>query len=72
MQKHEISVGQFKQHPITIMEEVAETGIELIVTKKGTPLCRIVPLKTHQTNKRIGWMKGTISFLDDITKPTFS
>ncbi len=70
MQKHEIPLGQFKQHCLSILEEVAETGVELVITNRGVPLCRLAPLKPSRTSKRIGWMKGTISFHDDITKPT--
>ena len=70
MLEREISAGEFKQHCLSLMNEVAEEGIELIITKRGIPICRMLPLKPEQAKKRVGWMKGTIKFLSDITAPT--
>ena len=70
MKKSEISAEKFKQDCLSLMREVAEKGVELVITKRGVPLCRLVPLKPEQTVKRVGWMEGTITFSGDITQPT--
>ena len=39
----EISASQFKARCLALLDEVAEGGGELIVTKRGRPVARVVP-----------------------------
>jgi prevent-host-death family protein len=39
----EISATQFKAHCLRLLDEVAETGETLVVTKHGKPVARVVP-----------------------------
>lgn len=63
-----ISATEFKQKCLAIMDEVAAEGNEIVITKRGKAICRLVPLKNHPEEKRFGWMKGSISILSDLTK----
>lgn len=40
----EITATQFKAHCLRLLDEVAETGEPLIVTKHGRPVARVEPL----------------------------
>jgi prevent-host-death family protein len=40
----EISASRFKAECLALLDEVAATGTELIVTKRGRPVARVVPL----------------------------
>lgn len=39
-----IPAGVFKQGCLALLDEVASQGIELIVTKRGRPVARVVPM----------------------------
>ena len=41
---NEISASQFKARCLALLDEVAESGAELIVTKRGEPVARIGPV----------------------------
>ncbi|MBI3962793.1 MAG: type II toxin-antitoxin system Phd/YefM family antitoxin [Deinococcus sp.] len=39
-----ISASEFKASCLALLDEVAQTGLPLIVTKRGKPLAKLVPL----------------------------
>jgi prevent-host-death family protein len=43
LRKKEITATQFKAHCLRLLDEVAETGETLIVTKHGRPVARVEP-----------------------------
>ncbi len=44
MSSREISAARFKAQCLALLDDVAESGQELIVTKRGRPVARLVPL----------------------------
>jgi prevent-host-death family protein len=54
-----IPAGQFKAHCLAILDEVAETGETVVVTKRGKPVARVAPLEPP------GSLVGTVTFLVD-------
>ena len=40
----EISASQFKARCLALLDEVAEGGSELVVTKRGRPVAKVVPV----------------------------
>lgn len=40
----EISASQFKARCLALLDEVAESGSELVVTKRGRPVARVGPV----------------------------
>lgn len=64
-----IAAGEFKQHCLSLMDEVATSGEEMVVTKYGKPVCRIAPLMHVHPETRFGRMKGTVIIHGDITQP---
>jgi prevent-host-death family protein len=48
---HEPSVpaGDFKQHCLALLDQVAETGVAIVVTKRGRPVARVVPIEPSRT-----------------------
>jgi prevent-host-death family protein len=62
----EIPVGRFKAECLALLAEVAATGEELMVTKRGRPLARVVPVTQPPT------LLGTVKYLvddDDLIRP---
>lgn len=39
-----IAAGEFKARCLALLDEVAEGGGELVVTKRGRPVARVVPV----------------------------
>jgi prevent-host-death family protein len=64
----EISAGQFKARCLAIMDEVRERGGEYIITKRGTPVARLVPIR-YERKPLLGSMHGTVKVLGDIIGP---
>ena len=66
----EIPAGEFKAKCLKLMDEVALTGEELIITKRGKPVARLVPAKEERP-PLFGSMKGTVKVLGDIMEPVW-
>jgi prevent-host-death family protein len=45
--KH-IAAGQFKQKCLAIIDDVARTHQAVIITKRGKPIARLMPLETDR------------------------
>lgn len=66
--KKEIAAGEFKARCLQLMEEVNETGIEIVITKRGRPVAKLVPVEEKKLSP-FGWMKGTVKIHGDIVSP---
>lgn len=65
-----IAAGEFKAQCLKLMEEVRDSGDELVITKRGKPVAKLVPLKYPADNESIfGCMKGTVTIHGDIVGP---
>ena len=60
-----IPAGQFKARCLSLLDEVAASGRELIVTKRGIPVAKVVPVETTEPPSLI----GSILREDDIVSP---
>jgi prevent-host-death family protein len=58
--KHEIPAGEFKAQCLALLDEVAETGKEIIVTKRGKPVAKVVPIEPPKS------LKGSVTILGDV------
>ena len=65
MDKNEIAAGEFKAQCLAILDEVAETGKEIIVTKRGKPVAKVVPIEPPKS------LEGSVTILGDIVAPAF-
>ena len=39
-----VPAGRFKAQCLALLDEVAETGVAVVVTKRGKPVARVVPV----------------------------
>jgi prevent-host-death family protein len=62
-----VAAGEFKAKCLKLLEEVAERGEPLIVTKRGKPLAKVVPIRENKT--LFGAMRGSGVILGDIISP---
>ena len=45
----EIAAGEFKARCLKLMDEVQATGEEVVITKRGKPVAKLVPVKKEST-----------------------
>jgi prevent-host-death family protein len=64
----EVSAGDFKARCLALMDEVRDRGGEYIITKRGEPVAKLVPVSTER-RPLLGSMKGTVKVLGDIVGP---
>lgn len=63
-----IAAGDFKNRCLALMDEVAETGAEIVITKHGRPVSRLVPA-TRPAPQMWGRYKDHIRIDGDIIAP---
>lgn len=52
MVMNEISASQFKARCLALLDDVAESGAEIVVTKRGRPVARVVPIDDARESLR--------------------
>jgi prevent-host-death family protein len=63
-----VPAGAFKARCLTIMKEVQSTGEPVVVTKRGKPVVKVVPIAT-ETHSLFGFMKRKVTIVGDIESP---
>lgn len=66
----QVPAGVFKNTCLQLLDDVRDKRIELIVTKHGKPVARVVPVD-EAPRTSFGWMKGTVEIVGDIISPDF-
>ncbi len=61
--------GQFKTKCLELMDRVRERGAVITVTKRGVPVCKVVPLD-ESPEPVFGSLAGTVLYYHDPTGPT--
>ncbi len=63
-----IKASEFKARCLKLMDEVAGTGDEIIITKNGKPVSRLVPYRQKPTSW-FGRDRGKLKILGDMISP---
>jgi prevent-host-death family protein len=66
--KQQMAAGEFKAKCLSVLDEVEKTRKEVVVTKRGRPVAKVVPISEDKP-KTWGRMKGTGIILGDIISP---
>lgn len=61
--RREIPAGEFKAKCLALLDDVAETGQEVVVTKRGRAVARLVPVETPRS------LRGSIVSQGDLISP---
>jgi prevent-host-death family protein len=61
-----IVAAEFKATCLAVLDVVAESGEEVVITKRGQPVARLVPILAP-TKSLVGWV--TYASADDVTAP---
>jgi len=64
----EIRANIFKSRCLAIMDEVQSTGEPVVITKRGIPIVKIMPVPAAEEDI-FGFMAGKIKVVGDIESP---
>lgn len=65
MKRRTIAAAKFKAECLSLLDEVAQTREEVVVTKRGKPVARLVPLERKRKGAALG-----VTIHGDIVGPT--
>ena len=63
-----ITASEFKAKCLALVDEVARTGEEIVVTKRGKPVSKLVPLVSRPASL-VGLHKGLWRIRGDLVEP---
>jgi len=66
--KQTIAAGEFKAKCLHLLDEVQQSRKEVVITKRGRPVARLVPVE-EKVPSVFSRMKGSIEILGDIIAP---
>ena len=69
LKAQEIGAAEFKSRCLELMDEVARSGTEIVITKHRKPIARLVPAKSAET-KFCGTLSGMVRGYGDLISPT--
>ena len=64
-----LAVSQFKAHALKILSELEKTKEELIITKRGKPIAKVIPFDSVETMNQPGTLSNMLVFEKDIVTP---
>ena len=67
--EHRIAVSEFKAKCLHLLDEVQRSRLEIVVTKRGKVVARVVPAE-EPAAPIVGRLKGSVRILGDIIGPT--
>jgi prevent-host-death family protein len=65
----EIKAAEFKAKCLELMDRVAEGHEEIVITKRGKPIAKLVPEEDKPWAPLFGRSAGTVEILGDIVAP---
>jgi prevent-host-death family protein len=64
-----LGAGAFKTHCLSLIDEVYDRNEEIIITKRGKPMARLIPIEYKKPESILGSMKGMFKIVGDIVSP---
>ncbi|MFT5241973.1 MAG: prevent-host-death family protein [Kiritimatiellia bacterium] len=65
-----IAAGKFKTHCLQLMDQVHTQHRSFVITKRGNPVAKLVPIEEDAPVRVFGCMKGRVRIKGDIVAPT--
>ena len=64
-----IAAGVFKARCLALMEDVRLTRQPIVITKRGQPVAKLVPVDNGKKDHWIGRLNGKFKIMGDIVSP---
>ena len=62
----QIGAGQFKAQCLQLMDQVQQSRKEIVITKHGKPVAKLVPMEESATQSVFGYLQDTVEIVGDI------
>ena len=66
-----IAAGSFKVHCLAIMDEVQSKRQAVLITKRGKPVAKLVPVELEKDDI-FGFLKGKVKVVGDVVSPALT
>lgn len=63
------SAAEFKTHCLHLMDRVQQERAEVVVTRYGRPVARLVPYEPAEAVSPFGVLRGTVTYHGDVVGP---
>ena len=63
-----VSASEFKARCLQLMDEVDQSGVEIVITKRGRPVSRLVPYRERPATL-FGMMSGRVEVRGEVVEP---
>jgi prevent-host-death family protein len=67
-----MAAGKFKANCLKVMDEVQAKRQTVIITKRGKPVAKLVPVEKEEKDSIFGFMKDKVTFVGDVMSPALS
>lgn len=64
-----VAAGKFKAQCLKLIDEVGISFSELVITKHGKPVAKLIPISSKEKISSYGCAKHSILFMGDILSP---
>lgn len=64
-----VKASEFKAKCLALMDDVARSGKEIVITKNGRPVARLVPVLRARERDPFGMHKESLKITGDIMAP---
>ncbi|MHB1506331.1 MAG: type II toxin-antitoxin system Phd/YefM family antitoxin [Sulfobacillus sp.] len=64
-----VAAGDFKTHCLQLIAQVHATGQEVLITKRGVAMAKLVAVNSAPPQSLFGAMKGSVAILGDLIAP---
>jgi prevent-host-death family protein len=68
----EMGAADFKAHCLQVMEKVRRTRQEVVITKRGVPVAKLVPADPPRSKDIFGCMAGEFEIVGDLNEPLYT
>ena len=69
MDNRHVAAAELKANCLRLMDEVAQQRRPIIITKRGRPVAKLVPVEEQEPKDLFGYMAGTAKICGDIISP---
>ena len=66
----QIGAGQFKAQCLQLMAQVQQSRKDIVITKHGKPVAKLVPVEESAAQSVFGYLQGTVEIVGDIVSPS--
>lgn len=67
-----VAATEFKAKCLELMDRVAQRRETFVITKRGKPVARLVPVERRPKDSIFGWLRGRAEVVGDIMGPVVS